>query len=235
MKTIVKMIKSLVFLGLFFALHLGFAQSNSNDYSKFRIGVQGGYSYRLGSLDNIPSDFKAYTKKLKSGFNIGVEGAYFFKPKWGLGLKYNSFMTKESLGGVIVEFNDGSSATGSISDDIRITFIGAIYIVNFIPNNEEHAFYGSFGAGYLAYRDDAVIVDREVEITGNTFGSTVDFAYDYKLSDSIAIGAQVSLMLGKLSEITVKDEFSEQTQRLDGDNQDDLARLDFSVGIRFYL
>ncbi len=223
---------------LFFVLLCIFycaAQSQSNDNQRFRIGVQGGFSYRLASLDNVSDGFKDYARKLKSGFNIGLEGSYFIKPKWGLGLKYNSFKTKESLGDVIIEFEDGSVAQGNLSDDIQITFIGPIYIVNFIPNNPEHAFFGSFGAGYLSYRNQSVIVDRAFEITGETFGSTVDFAYDYKLSETIAVGVQTSLMFGRLSEITIEDDFSKRTERLNGDDQDDLVRLDFSLGLRFYL
>ncbi len=230
--------KIILFTAVFFVSYMGIAQHQSNRQTsdhRFRISAQAGYSYRLGKLDNIPSDFKDYARKLKSGFNIGIDAAYFIRPNWGLGLKYTAFTSKESLDNVLVEFEDGGSAVGTISDDITITFAGVMYIVNFIPYDNEHAVFGSFGAGYMGYKNESLAVNRPIEITGDTFGATVDFAYDYKLSESIAIGAQISLLFGRLSEITVKERSVERTELLESDNQDDLIRLDFSAGIRFYL
>ena len=58
-------------------------------YPKFRWGVDGGYSRRIGELPEEISSFERdYINKLKSGINFGTDYSYYFGKTWGLGIKY---------------------------------------------------------------------------------------------------------------------------------------------------
>ena len=61
-------------------------------YPRIRIGIGGGYTYRVENFRQDLDGSQDYFKKLKFGFNIEGEAGYFFKKSFGAGLRYNFFI-----------------------------------------------------------------------------------------------------------------------------------------------
>ena len=200
---------------------------------EFRIAFQGGYAYRIAPLSkDTPPLLKNYANDLKSGYSIGLDAAYFFRPSWGLGMKYSRFGSEGAVPNMSITYDDGTSAYGNISDNISISFVGPSYVSKFTFANPDHVVFGGMSLGYLGYRDDAVLANRTIEITGATFGAAVDLGYDYAISKYITVGAQASVTGGALNKLTVVENNHEITLELDEQSRENLSRLDLSAGVR---
>jgi len=107
-------------------------------YPHFRFAVSGGWSYRTVSLSSsVPADFKDYMKKLKSGFNYELGLTYYFTEMLGAGLKYNEFLSSNEIGDVYVNYLDGTTEYGNMSDNIRIKFIGPLFSYRLLKFDKE--------------------------------------------------------------------------------------------------
>lgn len=201
--------------------------------SKWRIAFQGGYSYRTAKIiDGVSSDYGSYLKKLKNGFHLGGDIAYFPKGQdFGLGIKYNYFSAKNS-GDFYFENDNGNIEFVHIKDDIKINFIGPSFLIRYPSKQNLNAAFLGISLGYMSYADEAVLFD-ELDISGHTFGAGFDFGYDIATSDKMAIGFQISFMGGVLHKIAVDDGQNTEVIELGDDSKESLARLDFSIGIRF--
>ena len=105
----------------------GQEQEPVREYSKFRFGLEGGGGFRLGKISNdVPDDFKSYTKKLRRGFVYGADATWFFKEFMGVGIRYKAFSA--SNGATVTVTDDyGQSTSGKMKDNITISFVGPMY------------------------------------------------------------------------------------------------------------
>ncbi len=200
------------------------------DYPQFRLAITGGYAYRTGKLpDGVGTTTEEYLKDLKSGFHIGADATYFFSEFMGVGMKYDVFRSKS-------EYSKYSfSAVRSnedLSDDMTINFIGPLFVGRFYDSDKQNCFVMDLGMGYLGYNDDAHL-SSDFNIKGATVGLCWDFGYDITLSKNVAIGLQLSFMLGTLTQYKTNEYGNYETVELDEDLYEDLNRVDLSIGIRF--
>ena len=83
------------------------SEDHSQEYRKFRLSVNAGIDYGLGSTNTILStsligDFTLpYASK---GLGTGFEGAYFFTKNCGIGIKYH-FYTADEKNGIVMPDN----------------------------------------------------------------------------------------------------------------------------------
>lgn len=231
--------KPALLLALLFSVQFSFGQTSEEVITagkEFRVAFQGGVAYRLARISgDTPSILKSYAENLKSGYSVGVDAAYFLKPSWGLGIKYNRFGSRAAVTNMAITYDNGSSAYGSISDNISINFFGPSYVSKYTLANPRHIFFGGMSLGYLGYHDDAVLVNRSFQITGATLGAAFDAGYDYKVSKYITLGAQASVVGGTLSRITMQEGTVKTSMDLDEQNRENLSRLDISAGVRFKI
>lgn len=201
--------------------------------SKWRFAFQGGYSYRTAKIiDGVSSDYGSYLKKLKNGFHLGGDIAYFpHGQDFGIGIKYNYFSAKNS-GDFYFEDDNGNLEFVHIKDDININFIGPSFLIRYPSKRNLNAAFLGISLGYMSYVDDATLFE-DLNISGHTFGAGFDFGYDIATSDKMAIGFQISFMGGVLHKIKLDDGQSTEVIELEDDAKESLARLDFSIGIRF--
>lgn len=203
------------------------------DYPQFRIALSGGLSYMTGKIsDKVPSDFRDYIKELKSGYHFGGEASFFFSESLGFGAKYSVFKSSHNLNNIYVEDVDGNITYGKMSDAIKISFIGPSFSVRVLNHNKMNALIFSMAIGYLDYVNDKVLIES-FKMTGNTVGFGVDIGYDIGLSENLALGLQVSLLTGTLSEYEFNDGTNKQTIKLDDGEYENVSRFDLSVGLRF--
>jgi hypothetical protein len=202
-------------------------------YPHFKAAINCGWSYRTGKLaDNIPSDFKQYMRDLKSGYHYGIDLYYYFSEQFGLGFRYNNFESKNKMDNVCITSSNGSCQYGKMSDDISINFIGPLFSTRLLDFNKKNSFLLNLGIGYMGYTDKAVLIS-DYTIKGNTAGLCCDIGYDIGLSKKIALGFQLSCMLGTLTKYDLSDGVHTKTVKLKKENYEDLSRIDLSIGLRF--
>ncbi len=209
-------------------------QETVRGYSKFRFGLEGGGGFRPGKIsDNVPGDFKSYTKKLKRGFVYGADATWFFKEFMGVGIRYKAFSASNGTT-VTVTDDSGYSASGKMKDNIQIAFIGPMYCTRFISRNGLHTFTADIGVGYVNYRDKGMVIEK-MKLTGGTLGLLYNIGYDYALSKKWAIGVNLSSIEGTLSSLTLEQDGVKTSQSLDKDSQENLGHIDLSFTLKLNL
>ncbi|MDR3339812.1 MAG: hypothetical protein LBT25_06960, partial [Candidatus Symbiothrix sp.] len=117
-------------------------------YPHFRLALTGGWSYLTARLsDDTPAEFKDYSKELKSGFHYDVDFSYYFVEQLGVGFKYHEFLSSNKMDNVYATYPDGSTEYGSMSDDIRINFIGPFFSTRFFNSTKKNCLLMDLGLG----------------------------------------------------------------------------------------
>ncbi len=203
----------------------------NNNYSRLRLAVNGGYSYRVAKIsDDTPSDFESYMKDLKSGYHYGADLTYFYKESYGIGIMYNAFRSSNSMDIYGYDFYNNLQY-GKMSDDITISFIAPSFTIRTL--DKRNAFLMDFAIGYIRYVDEAVLFDP-YKITGNTVGFSFGLGYDIGLSESFGLGFKVGIIAGSLTEYNINNGTNTQKVELDEESYENLTRIDLSVGLRLY-
>ncbi len=183
--------------------------------------------------DNTSSFMKEYMKNLKSGYHLGADLNYFISEQYGIGLKYNYFNSKNHLDNVYFEYDDGSIETGMIEDKIAINFFGTSFTSRVLSADKKSAFITTVALGYLSYKNEAIIVNENLIISGSAFGTVFDLGYDFGISDEMALGLQLSFTLGTLTKLEFDYGGYTETIELETGNYQSLTRVDLSIGLRF--
>lgn len=192
-------------------------------FPHFRLAINGGWSYRLAkAADSNSPEVDEYIKELKSGYSYGADVTLYWSRYSGLGARYDVFRSKNKL-------EDGSFLLAS--DDISITFIGPYYSSRFLMANKKNSLMFNAGLGYVGYKDKAYFI-TDYELTGATAGLLLDLGYDIGLSERFAVGFQLSLIGGILTQYKIDDGFNTQTIELEEEEYEGLGRINLSVGLR---
>jgi len=214
-------------------LNYNYAQPKAS-FPRLRIAAQGGYSYRLAKVpEDLGTLLEEYIKKLKSGYHLEGDINYFLSQKFGLGLKYSYYQSKNRLNDIYIEFDDGTIATGDMSDFIKINYYGLVLSFRDISKNQSGAWLGSLSFGYMTYYNNAEFIVEKMDITGGTVGMAVDLGYDFFLSEGFGLGLGFSFSIGTLSELEVDNGSTNNTVKLDSESFENLSRVDLSLGLRF--
>lgn len=205
--------------------------SGIGDFKPYEFSIDGGLSFRIARLaEDIPGNLIDYYTKLKSGYNIGVSASYYLNETVGIGLKYQSFFTSNSIANT--KFSDpfGRSHTGNLSDKINIWFCGPS--VTYRYGKGVSTFYTNYYTGFVHYKDNAQMSDSYV-ITGNSAGFGVEGGYDLELTPGCLLGFKTSLLFGSIGKFKVYDVTGTQSIDLKEDNRESIMRIDLSIGLRF--
>ena len=205
----------------------------TNEYSKFRIGFRGGFSYLLAKLpEGIDNNTKDYLKSFKTGYNLGINANYFFNKMFGIGLKYSFFKTKAN-GTLLFDDGQGGIVNLNISENRSDNFFGASFVVRVLNKFNKNAFIASASTGYLSYNNNLIIGSVPLNIKGSTLGFVLDVGYHLSLSQNLSLGFSLSAMLGALNKFTIDDGFSSETVDLAEGEFESMSRIDLSIGLSF--
>lgn len=201
------------------------------DYPSLRLAVSGGWSYRFGQIPrNLPREMKDYLNELKSGYNYGLDLSYYFTEYMGIGFKYSVYKSKHDA--LITLYETGSPVTTKTSDDISINFIGPFFTARFLNQSKKNAFIASSGIGYSQYINNGFYLEP-MSIKGSTIGFSADFGYDFGITERFAIGIQVSVLTGILTQYELSQGKVTETVKLEIGNYETLNRVFISAGLRF--
>lgn len=186
--------------------------SSAETFNKYRLAFNGGYSYRTSPYqENISSEEKASISKLRKGFHFGTEMMYYPTYRFGLGVKYCYMSTQNA--------------------PIDIHTFAAKADFRFSAKNQKHFFHMYGSAGYMGYIE-SISESGVVRINARAIGLSIGMGYDVLVKRHMAIGVEISYLLGALSSIEITNGYSTATIDLK-DNPEGLNRIDVSIGIRF--
>lgn len=201
---------------------------------KFRVAIQGGFAYTFGSIDkSMGEDLVNYYKKLKLGGNEGAEITYYIMTGSSVGIKYNRLRSSVSAYGTIT-FDDGTTKSGTVSDNVSILFVGPYYGVTNAGGESRHVYAVNVGIGYVGYRDNACVVDP-FQLTGWTLGYYLGLQYDFMITKKLAVGAELAMYTGNVSKLYRTENGVKSQVEMESGQAQAASHIDASIGIRFYL
>ena len=206
---------------------------NSYTGPKYRIALNGGLSYQTAKTSSsVPDALRDHAKQLKSGYNWGADIHFLTSEYFGFGLKYNTFYSSNVENNVNLTLPDNTVLYG-IKDVNYIHFIGPSVLFKIVSSNGKNAWVSSASIGYMGYKQEQQIGNRNFTYTAATLGGNLDFGYDIYLSKKLSLGLMVSFVAGSLGEVDLEENGISQTIELD--ERENLSRIDFSAGLRWAL
>lgn len=229
--------KKLILFILFFGVINVSAQKRSapidsvRKVNKFSISMMGGLSWRVAQTDPAATPLeKAYIKDLKSGKSYSIAGKYYFKKKFGVGLKFNSHLSEVQFNNLYMEYN-GHNYYGVLSDDIAINSFVATFSGRVFNRSQTGYFMFDGGLAFISYRDDARIADNKVLIKGYTAGINLSAGYALSLTRNIAVTLGFDYIMGSLSEYDKTENGVKTRITLDDNQAQGLAHIDVVGGL----
>ncbi|MDR3218093.1 MAG: hypothetical protein LBU22_03795 [Dysgonamonadaceae bacterium] len=89
------------------------------------------------------------------------------------------------------------------------------------------------GLGYMGYHNQSVLVSDQLTFKGGTVGLCWSIGYDIGLSQDWALGFQLSLMTGVLSQYKLSNGTYTETIKFEKEQYENLAHINLSIGLRF--
>lgn len=159
---------------------------------------------------------KVFNDDIRSGNNFGAEFTIPYDNAFGIGVKFSDSCTK--------------------SFDDNIMFLGTYgSITNFISCTR-HCFFVNLGIGAIRYDSDRKDTGDTIRREGYTLGGYAGIQYDYRITNTLAIGAEISTIIGKLDSIRESVGGGKSASKpLHGNDRIPLNRFDANIGLRFYL
>lgn len=195
----------------------------------FRIGIKGGWSYRLAKIpDGYEKEFEDYMKKLLSGWHLGGDMSFYWNESNGAGIYLSNFKSSNIMTDVSMFDEFGNLiAVGDIKDEMNIFYVGPAYYYQ-QSLSRSSIMHGSVSFGYLSYTDDAFVVVETLKLKGKALGMGVSVGMDFFISDDFALGFELAAIMGSLSKL----EINGQSYNLN--ESESLTHLNFSLVLHLY-
>lgn len=204
-----------------------FSYKRRKKLEKFRLELSAGAGLRFAELTPTANPIlQQYGEKLRKGINLSFSGTYFFSDK-GVGLIVDNFNSRNRLSPVTVTYPSGNSETGTLRDNINITFYALSYSIRVQNRSLSNTFIVCSGIGLVRYINDAARI-RPVLIKGQSFGGSLSLQFDHLIADHWHLGIKATVLSGVLKEATVNG-----TNRSLINSEENLARGNLSAGLRF--
>lgn len=207
-------------------------------YSHLRLALNGGYAYNLGKdVPAFDTRIQTYDNQMRSGLNFGAEINYFFiNGQMGIGINYETVSSQNSLSGVTYSSFGQIFTNNNLSDILNIRYIGPMYTAisrQITKNGIKDALIINVGMGNLSYTDTKIVDLLNYKITGSALGTYYSIGYDRFISKNMALGVQLSLIRGLLTNYDRFDGTSTTHVQLDNNSYQSLSHVSLTVGLRF--
>ncbi|WP_029906058.1 outer membrane beta-barrel protein [Prevotella sp. 10(H)] len=165
-------------------------------YRDFRFAVGGGYAHRLGkTLRTGDAAVDKITDELKNGFNIDMEGQYFFKEHFGLGL--NIYYNRQTASGSGI-LTSGDILINNAKEHTTFIYVGPTANLRY-NLGETFTLYMSMGIGPVFFKDEANMDGGIYTMNKTAFGSYASISGDYNINHYIGLGLKLSAGGGTVS------------------------------------
>ena len=231
---------------------------------RWLIGIYAGGGSLLASTANdekemidmgIPkSQAKDYNKKLKHGWSMNSDIHYMFSDNFGLGAKYSLFTSSVrkdftiAINNMFPEF-----ACMGMKEIQYIHYAGPSTLFRqWLDDNHQFQLTETLSAGYLHYRDEtrmdpnqytfiysniygAPVAIYNILAEGKTWSANFGLSADYFPMSRLSVGVSTGFMYARLTKVNISTKEATQTVELDKKEYQSLARLDYSLSIRFHF
>ncbi len=225
--------------------------SKSQPRHRWRFGLQGSIGYMLANTGDDENDLvkmgvnsqtaKDLCKDLSWGYGYGADMHYLFTDWGGIGIKYMGFYSATQADVTINIFDGINYLYTNMQKRVYVNFIGtSFYVQEWLDESNTFKFTSNIAFGYAHYRDEEEYDHPSINnylITGSTFGGNVEMGFEYFPLSWLSISATAGYFGAWVGKITASDASNKQTIKLKDYDMDkiNVSRLDFSVGVRFYL
>lgn len=214
-----------IFAALLF-LTFNTSHAQDNDYSRIRLVLNGGWGYRFAKTSpDVSSQYENLIKGMRSGAQFGGDLMVYLNESFGVGVKYNRFSTSSQ--------SKDSSFTSKLNTGTD--FYGAMVGGRIYNKNYTGAFIVNLALGYLRYTENGLLQEGAYRATGGTVGSSWEIGYDFKITQQIAVGAQITYMSGALRTMTFETANGRESRTFPDGQAESMARIGITGGIRFTL
>lgn len=151
-----------------------------SSFKDFRFSVGGGYARRLGKKENMgDATFNRLVDKIQNQAYLEVDGQYFFKETWGIGLTVNNAFASGEIDRVILKTN--------------FLYVGPTFSMRF--DFDKFLLVWNVGFGPLFYNEKL-----EGSLAGTfdkaTLGFQSNFCGEYKLNQKLGLGLKLGWVAG---------------------------------------
>lgn len=227
--------KILSSLGFVFLSIFCFSQNNSpvpnKDDTKFNISFNYGFSKRIGkNPSGISGEQLNYIKDLKSGSAFNIKLSYQKDEKTILGIVYTQFSSNGQLKNQSFIEPNGNSSSGTVSDDITISFIGFGGGLFEKGLRDDDSVILEMYLGYISYKNDFVL-NNNYTIKGGNLGISADFSYYFGITKNFKIGPSIAFNGGVIKKFNLEGSNGyNESIKLEDDSFESLYRFDFMIG-----
>ena len=200
-------------------------------------------------VSTTEDDMNRYFRKLKNGINAGFDFYVFASEKFGLGLKYSFYATrtdiKESIpisGNNILQKIPTFVATELKERYYTHSFMVSMIFRQWLDEKHRFAMNELFSFGYLRLRNEirGSIYSAPYPnslITGNGLSTNFEFYFEYYPLKYMSISAGIGGYFNSIRMMIIlnADGTSPYASRFVNTKLRDLSKLDFSLGVHFYL
>jgi hypothetical protein len=212
----------------------------------FRIAINGGIGYitsstdaaeeAMASLGVTERNAKSYYSDLKTGYYGSADAIWMFKTGYGAGIRYKFFNTDATTEGY---FDPGDGINIIFSDyneNIFVNYAGvSLFYEQHAGKNGNLGIYSSLSLGMAFYLNLLDFYGGNLAISGNTPGMDAGIGLEYRITPVVSAAAEASVFTGTIRKIKITDGVNEESVDLDKENYENLSRIEFSLGIRFYF
>jgi len=158
-----------------------------NAYEKVQIWGGLGLSRLISINSDIPEDFKDYDNRLRFGVYFQGGANFFVRENLGFGLIYEQSNYSNSVNVI----NTNTLATGVLSDNIRVQYLGANVAVRLELSDMSSFIQVNGGIGNTRYENNATVI-HPLKIVGSGAGGHLDATYHL----SMGLGIYILLSVG---------------------------------------
>lgn len=207
--------------------------SGGFDLYNLRLSAHVGWSSMLAPTDPDLSELeKEYIEGLRTGINYGVELDLFFHEFLGFGGRYSFFNVSNEMHEYTVNPSNGPAVKGMRADELFIHSAEVKLMGRFPLEQNRLIVYSYISAGRVWYTDRQHFGGFTYRLKASTYSANAGLGIDYRIDESFGIGFQSSVMLGSINEVTME---TNNGSSISIPGEQNISRLDLSLGIRWYL
>ncbi|WP_131694647.1 outer membrane beta-barrel protein [Dyadobacter tibetensis] len=194
----------------------------SSSYSpEWQLGAYAGLSKRLFSPKiGLSQSELDYLQKIKTGYSFGIAANHFFKKRWGLGLRYDTYRSD-------------ARKNETNTNKVNIQFIGLSLLHRSPLSGVGGYIQSGFEIGYQPYRNHAVINGLESLLHAKSMGWGISVGYHRAVAEKIILSLTGTCLIGVSYKMTTEVNGSRQTLYLNRKDFEDLTRAAITLGIAF--
>lgn len=215
-----------------------------------RVALNLGWTIKIGTVQETSFQpyYIDYLENVKQGLSWGGNAQFNINNLFTIGLFYDRF-TKSATSNLVFQSN-GHEAVYTINNTYTMEYMALS--LGFMETIKQHRFSLNYLIGFTDYIDEGTYTpywepdsgypfytlihhnnNYPHYMTGHRLGHGIMMTYDYMLSKHIALGAEITFLIGSIDKLNSQTESS--TETFDLHHPIVLNRLSPKIGIRYYF